>query len=84
MGEHHPPVERVAAWLPVARDVLERWGHEHPNAAGMLSLMHGAAASSLEFVIAEALAQVEAGDLGVQGALERALQRTLDRGRARR
>lgn len=83
MGEHQPPPEHVAAWLPVARDVLERWGHEHPNAAAMLSLMHGTAASSLEHVVAKALAQVEAGDLGVQGALQRALQRTLDRGRAR-
>lgn len=83
MGEHQPPAEHVAAWLPVARGVLDRWADMHPTEGGLLGLSTGSAVGALERYIAEALAQVEAGNLGVQGALERALQRTLDRGRAR-
>lgn len=83
MGEHQPAPERVDALLPVARGVLDRWADMHPTEAGLLGLSAGSAVGALERYIAEALAQVEAGDLGVQGALSRALQRTLDRGRAR-
>lgn len=83
MGEHQPPDERVDALLPVARGVLDSWAEMHPAEAGLLGLSTGSAVGALERYIAEALAQVEAGTFGLQGAIERALMRTTDRGRAR-
>ena len=83
MGDYQPPAEHVAAWLPVARDVLDRWADVHPIAAAVLGATDEDAVDTLHEMVARALAQVEAGAFGLQGSIERALMRTTERGRAR-
>lgn len=80
MGERTPSLDQVQAMLPVAQQVIDRWAKAHPLAAASLP---GRPLDTLGVYIAEALVEVEAGTLGLQGAIERALQRTTDRGRAR-
>lgn len=75
--------ERVDAMMPVARDVLDYWADLHPTAAAVLGVTDEDAVDTLHELLARALAQVEAGTSGLQGAIERVLQRTTDCGRAR-
>lgn len=80
MGDHTPDPERVDAMRSIAQQVIDRWSKAHPLAAASLP---GRPLDTLGEYIAEALAEVEAGTFGLQGAIKRELLRTTDRGRAR-